>query len=369
MNEAELLYHLSLTLVPQIGDVQIGILLQYFPEPSLIFRASRKELESIPGIGSVRASSIKNFSFQQKAELELKFAQNNNIEILVKGEKGYPSKLEHCADAPHVLFYKGTVPLNRQCIVSVVGTRSPTPYGRDCVTELMSVLAQLDLVVVSGLAYGIDTIAHKEALKNRLDTVGVLGHGLDKIYPHANRQLATEMVQQGGLLTEFMQRTTPEKQNFPRRNRIVAGMADAIVVIESGTKGGSLITADIANSYNRDVLAYPGRARDPSSTGCNQLIKTNKANLITCGQDLVEFMNWLKPLPQGHPMLVDMLIELNEEEKQIMLLIAEHEPCPIDLLTGASLLKPSAVSTHLMLLEMKGLITALPGKLYSICHR
>lgn len=369
MNDKQLLHHLSLTLVPQIGDVHIGLLMQHFQEPSAIFRASRKELESIPGIGSVRAAAIKNFSSYQMAESELKFAQNKNIEILVRGEDGYPSKLEYCFDAPHVLFFKGKVPLDRQCIISVVGTRSPTQYGKDCVVELMSVLAQFDVVVVSGLAHGIDTAVHKEALRRRLDTVGVLGHGLDIIYPPANRELAAEMIQQGGLLTEFMQGTRPEKQHFPQRNRIVAGMADAVVVVESGTKGGSLITAEIANSYNRDVLAYPGRASDPCSKGCNHLIKTNRANLMTCGQDLVEFMNWLEPLSKEVKVHQDNLIGLNAEEKQIMLLIAEHEPCAIDLISGIASLSPSTVSTTLLLLEMRGLITALPGNLYNICHR
>lgn len=369
MNEAQLLHHLSLTLIPHIGDVQIGVLLQHFPEPAAVFRASRKELESIQGIGSVRAAAIKNHHPCQRAEAELVFLQQNKIDILVKGHAGYPSKLLHCADAPHVLFYKGTVPLDGRCMVSVVGTRSPTVYGKERVMELVSVLSQYNVMVVSGLAYGIDTLAHKEALKNKLSTIGVLGHGLDKIYPHANRQLAAEMVQQGGLLTEFMQGTRPEKQNFPKRNRIVAGMADAIVVVESGLKGGSLITADIANSYNRDVLAYPGRVTDASSMGCNDLIRSHKANLITCGQDLVEFMNWLGPASKKPVFQPELLMQLTEEEKQIMLLVAEHEPCAIDLLTGLSSFSPGNISAMLLLMEMKGLVTALPGKLYSICHR
>ncbi len=366
MNEAQLLHHLALTMVPQIGDVQIGILLQHFEEPAAVFRAGRKALESIPGIGSVRASAIRNFSSRQRVEKELAFVQDNKIEVLVKGQEGYPPKLEHCSDAPHVLFYKGTVPLKKQRIISIVGTRSPTPYGKDRVAELISALALYDPLVVSGLAYGIDTLAHKEAMKHDLATIGVLGHGLDKIYPHANRGLAADMVQHGGLLTEFMQGTKPEKQNFPRRNRIVAGMADAVIVVESGTKGGSLITADIANSYNRDVLAYPGRATDFSSMGCNRLIGSNKANLMTCGQDLIEFMNWQGCSPKTPSLQKDLLSELNEEERQIILLIAEHEPCAIDLLTGISSLKPSTISSLLLLLEMKGLVTVLPGKLYSV---
>jgi DNA processing protein len=169
-------------------------------------------------------------------------------------------------------------------------------------------------------------MAHKEALKNKLATIGVLGHGLDQIYPHANRELAAEMLQQGGLLSEFMQGIKPEKQNFPKRNRIVSGMADAVVVVESGEKGGSLITADIANSYNKDVLAYPGRATDPSSKGCNQLIRNHKANLITCGQDLLEFMNWAEDLPQSSKVQAPMAASLSEQEITIVSIISQHDP-------------------------------------------
>jgi DNA processing protein len=232
----------------------------------------------------------------------------------------------------------------------------------------MEVLRQYDVLVVSGLAYGIDTMAHKEALKNKLATIGVLGHGLDKIYPHANRQLADEMLEQGGLLSEFMQGVKPEKQNFPRRNRIVSGMADAVVVVESGSKGGSLITADIANSYNKDVLAYPGRVTDPSSKGCNQLIRNHKANLITCGQDLVEFLNWAEDLPKPSNVQAPLAASLSAEENAIFTLIIKNDPCPVDLLTNVSGLNPGLVAAHLLSLEMTGLITSLPGKLYGIRH-
>lgn len=183
--------------------------------------------------------------------------------------------------------------MNKKKVVSIIGTRAPTEYGKDRVVELVGVLAAHNVLVVSGLAYGIDTMAHREAVKQGIDTIGVLGHGLQTIYPFTNKSLASEMVGCGGLLTEFVHGTAPDKQNFPRRNRIVAGMADAVVVLESGEKGGSLITAGIANSYNIDVLAYPGRASDPLSKGCNNLIRTHRAGLITSGEELVEFMNWV----------------------------------------------------------------------------
>lgn len=368
MNEAEILQHLGLTLIPQVGDIQIGILLKHFGTPASVFSASAQALEEVQGIGAVRAAAIRNANLQQRVEAEWQFIQNNHIRVLVKGNQGYPPKLEHCIDAPHVLYFKGSTDLLSKRVVSVVGTRAPSPYGKDRVVELMAVLGQYDVLVVSGLAYGIDTMAHKEALKNNLPTIGVLGHGLDKIYPHANRQLAAEMLQQGGLLSEFMQGIKPEKQNFPRRNRIVSGMADAVVVVESGSKGGSLITADIANSYNKDVLAYPGRATDPSSKGCNQLIRNHKANLITCGQDLVEFMNWVEDLPKSSTAQPLMKASLSDDENAILSIVSNHDPCPVDLLTGISGINPGMVAAHLLSLEMAGLIISLPGKMYGICH-
>ena len=368
MNDAELLQHLSLTMIPQVGDIQIGILLNHFGTPLAVFNASTKALEQVPGIGAVRAAAIRNCNVQQRVEAEWQFIQKNHIRILVKGQQGYPTKLEHCIDAPHVLYYKGSSDLLNKRVVSVVGTRSPSQYGKDRVVELMAVLGQYNVMVVSGLAYGIDTVAHKEALNNTLETIGVLGHGHDQLYPHANKALAADMLQQGGLLSEFMQGIQPEKQNFPKRNRIVAGMADAVVVVESGSKGGSLITADIANSYNKDVLAYPGRATDPSSKGCNQLIRNHKANLITCGQDLVEFMNWAEDQHQSSKVQHAMKASLSDEENVILSIISHHDPCPIDLLTNLSGLNPGLVSAHVLSLEMAGLITSLPGKLYGFCQ-
>ena len=368
MNDAELLQHLSLTMIPQVGDIQIGILLKHFGSAASVLNASPKALEEVPGIGTVRAASIRNCHVQQRVEAEWRFIQKNHITVLVKGNQGYPSKLEHCMDAPHVLYYKGSSDLLNKRVVSVVGTRSPSQYGKDRVVELMAVLGQYNVMVVSGLAYGIDTLVHKEALNNRLETIGVLGHGLDQLYPHANKALAAEMLQQGGLLSEFMEGIKPEKQNFPKRNRIVAGMADAVVVVESGSKGGSLITADIANSYNKDVLAYPGRATDPSSKGCNQLIRNHKANLITCGQDLVEFMNWAEDQHQSSKVQHPMKASLSDEENVILSIISHHDPCPIDLLTNVSGLNPGLVSAHVLSLEMAGLITSLPGKLYGFCQ-
>jgi DNA processing protein len=364
MNEDLLLHHIALTRIPQIGDIHIGILLKHFSTPADIFNASKKELENISGFGSIRANQIKQFRDFDQIKREIEFVEKNHIQVLVKGFSAYPHRLEHCIDSPHILYYKGNANLNVDKIISIVGTRTPTEYGKERVAELIANLLSHEVLVISGLAYGIDTMVHKEAVKNKLSTVAVLGHGFEFLYPYANRELAESMVKNGGLLTEFTYSTKPDKQNFPRRNRIVAGMSDAVIVIESSERGGSLITADIGNSYNKDVLAYPGRAHDLHSSGCNQLIRQHKANLITCGKDLVEFMNWT---PQNIPKKViqpELFVVLENEEKIIYEIIREKEPVSIDEISYAASMKPSTIAAVILSLEMKNLVIPFPGKLF-----
>jgi DNA processing protein len=368
MNE-EVFYHLALTQVPQIGDIQIGLLLKYFEKPSCIFKANRKSLESIAGIGVIRAEAIKKFSGFKRVEEELQFIAKNKIEVLIKHTADYPSRLEYCIDSPQVLFFKGSQSLNQLRIVAVVGTRAPTDYGKERVAALIETLAQVDVLVVSGLAYGIDTLVHRDCVKHKVGTVGVLGHGLDQIYPSSNRTLASEMIHHGGLLTEFMHGTKPDRQNFPKRNRIVAGMVDAVVVIESGEKGGSLITAEIANSYNKDVFAYPGRTTDLGSMGCNQLIRTHRADLITSGAEFVEFMGWNPVAKKKKAIQAELFLLLEGTEKHLYDLILEREPIGIDELIVQTMLKPSEVSALLFSLEMRGLVSPRPGKLYAAVYR
>lgn len=365
----ELLYHLALTQVPNIGDIQIAVLLDHFGDPSAVFRANRKSLESIVGIGTVRADAIKKFNGYKSIEQELTFVVKNKIEVLVKHHEGYPGRLENCIDAPHLLFYKGNQSLNQQRIVAVVGTRAPTDYGRDRVAALIADLVTTDVMVVSGLAYGIDTLVHRDCVKYEVATIGVLGHGLDQIYPSSNRMLASEMIQQGGLLTEFMQGTKPDRQNFPKRNRIVAGMVDAVIVVESGEKGGSLITAEIANSYNKDVFAYPGRTTDLASMGCNHLIRTHRAELITSGSEFIEFMGWNPALKKKKAIQAELFLSLEGKEKELYDLVLEREPIGIEDLIVQTTLKSSEVSAILFSLEMRGLVTPRPGKLYAAVYR
>lgn len=362
-----LLHHIALTLTPNIGDVHAKVLLQaYHNDAQKIFEARKGELDKIPGIGSVRAKSIKDFNNFSRAEEELAFIEKYKIEPLVYGAEKYPKRLLNCYDAPTLLYYRGNADLNVSKTVSIVGTRNNTDYAREVIEKLMDAFAQQDILIISGLAYGVDSIAHKLSLKNQLKTVGVLAHSLDRIYPPSHTSLAREMVENGGLLTEFMSGTKPDKQNFPKRNRIVAGMTDATIVIETSMKGGSLITAELANSYNKDVFAIPGKINDSKSEGANFLIKTNKAMLITCAEDVIEQMQWqdnkkIKPKPQR-----ELFIDLTPNEETIIKILREHSPIHIDELYLKSGLSSSHVAAAILNLELQAIIHQLPGKLYKM---
>jgi DNA processing protein len=298
-------------------------------------------------------------------EQEINFLKKFGVRAIPYYEKEYPGKLKNCYDAPILLYYKGNAGLNHSRVVSIIGTRNNTEYGKEMVRSLVEDLVPFSVMVVSGLAYGVDALAHKQALKCGLQTIGVMAHGLDRIYPPAHRGLAKEMLEQGGLLTDFMTGEDPDKQNFPKRNRIVAGLADATVVIETGIKGGSMITAELANGYNRDVFAFPGRVKDPKSEGCNFLIRNNKAALITSAMDIVNFMNWeeKRVQPKLQPSLFH---EFSEEEKRIMEILSRKEIVHIDQIYSASGLRNSEVASIILNLELQNLIQSLPGKLYKI---
>lgn len=366
MDEALLKAHLSLTRIPNIGESHIQVLLQHFSNPHAVFQAKRKSLEAIPGIGQVRAQEILQFKQHQHVEKEMQFIAKNKIQVLIKGEANYPKRLLNCSDSPHVLFYKGNTSLDAKRIVAVIGTRSPTDYGKEIVLELIRTLADYDVLVLSGLAYGVDSLTHRASVHAKIPTVGVLGHGLDKIYPFVNRELAAEMLQHGGLLTEFMSGTQPDRQNFPKRNRIVAGLADVVVVVESGIKGGSLITADIANSYHKDVLAFPGRCKDTQSEGCNWLIQSNRANLICSGSDVIRFMNWDDHGRTKNAHQLRLFEELSEAERHIVEIVQENPMITMDGFAGRTTLRPSHLPGILLGLEIKGIVRVLPGNRYQV---
>ena len=362
----DLLYQIALTLVPNIGDVHAKTLVNNFGNAESIFKAKKKELEEIEGIGSVRANSIKYFTDFKIAEEEISFIEKYKITPLFITDKKYPQRLLNCYDSPVMLYYKGNADLNQSKIVAIVGTRNNNEYGKSVCEKLVENLAEQNILIVSGLAFGIDSIAHKTALKNNLKTVAALAHGLDRIYPSQNKSLAKEMIEHGGLLTDFRSKTNPDKQNFPKRNRIVAGISDAIVVIETGIKGGSLITAELGNGYNKDVFAIPGRTNDTKSEGCNYLIKNNKACLITSADDLLENMRWKEHKKTSPKKQRELFIELTQDEKIIVEILQQQQQIHIDELYIKSALSSSAVASALLTLEMQGVISSLPGKMYKM---
>jgi len=361
----DLLYQIGLTLVPNIGCVQAKILIEKYGDAESIFHAKKKELSAIENIGLVRAQRIKSFQDFSKAEEEIKFIEKYKIQTLFISEKNYPQRLLHCYDSPTLLYYRGNAVLNASKIISIIGTRSNTDYGRQVTEKLVADLKEMNVLIVSGLAFGIDAIAHKSALQNNLETVAVLAHGMHTIYPHQHKALAKEILQQGGLLTEFRKDDKPDKHNFPKRNRIVAGMSDATIVIETAIKGGSMITAELANNYNRDVFALPGRTTDSKSAGCNYLIQNNKAILYTNAQELIETLGW--QMKKQKPKLQrEIFIELTDDEKTVINILKQKETTPIDEINIRSGLNSSSVAAAILNLELQGVIIGLPGKMYRL---
>jgi DNA processing protein len=364
--DKELVYRIALTLVPNIGPVQAKILLQHY-EPCEIFTAKKSWLEKIEGIGSIRANNIHHFNDFKTAEEEIAFIEKYNIRPVFISDAAYPKRLLNCYDSPTLLYYKGDADLNASKIISIVGTRNHTEYGKHLTEKLIADLAGLNILVISGLAYGIDGIAHKAAIKNNLVTIGVLAHGLDQVYPSQHTTLAKEMLHKnGGLLTEFRNSTKPDKHNFPARNRIVAGMSDAVIVIETSIKGGSMITAELANGYNKDVFAFPGKVTDTKSSGCNYLIKNNKAVLLTEAAELLELMNWKEKDKPFAKKQKELFIELTANERAIIDILREKETVHIDEINLRSGLSSSAIAAAILNLELQNIVISQPGKRYAL---
>lgn len=360
----ELLYEVALTLIPGIGDVNAKKLIAYCGGAEAVFEEKRKNLLNIPGIGERTVESIVSQNVLQRAERELNFADRNGIRILYYLNSDYPRRLQHCYDSPVIIYCKGYTDLNVEKIVGVVGTRNVTDYGKTLTEKLIQDLVDDDVLVVSGLAYGVDTCAHKAALKNNLMTAAVLAHGFQTIYPSANASLSRKMIESGGcLLTEHISGTEPDKENFPKRNRIVSGMIDCLVVVESAAKGGALITAEIANNYDREVFAFPGRIGDTYSEGCNKIIKTNKANLLTNVDDLRYIMRWNDDR-KIQPKQMRMFREFNQEEQKVMDVFGDDNIVYLDKIITDTMLSPTKIASVLLSLEFDGILAALPGKRY-----
>lgn len=358
-------YQIAITLIPGIGDIVGKKLIAYCGGVEAVFAENESALLKIPGVGRSIVNNILGQKVLRAAEAEMEFIRKSNIQPLFYTDRKYPARLLNCEDGPLLLYYKGNTDLNASRVIGFVGTRKATAQGRLICARFIDGLKTKEVLVVSGLAYGIDSCAHKAALDSDLKTVGVLGHGLDRIYPAQNKKLAANMLNHGGLLTEFTSGTKPDRENFPKRNRIVAGMCDAIVVVESASKGGALITAGIANSYNRDVFAIPGRVNDEFSIGCNMLIKSNRAALAESSKDIAYIMGWDDVVVNVKKQR-DLFLQLTDEQKLIFEIISETKEITVDKLVVKSALPASKVAAALLMLEFEGLIQSLPGKLYKV---
>lgn len=360
----KLFFQLALTQVPLVGAVTAKQIISYCGSAEAAFRTSRKQLLKIPGIGEQTAQAIQEFRDFDRIEKEIAFLERTGIRALFYTDADYPDRLKHYPDAPVLLFMRGPASLNYQRTLAVVGTRQPSPQGIAICEEIISSLKPYDVQIVSGLAYGIDAAAHQAALQSSLPTIAVLGHGLNRIYPLSHKSLAEEMVRQsGGLLTEFLSEKGPDRENFPMRNRIVAAMSDALLVVETGARGGSMITANLANDYNKDVFAIPGRVKDPKSEGCNLLIKSHKAGLVESAEDIAYFMRWEHTQTKPPSTQGTLFADLEPKEKMILEMIRqETSPWSMDKISYHAQLPGSEIASVLLNLEFKGLVKSLPGK-------
>jgi DNA processing protein len=363
MTDQELFNLLALLKVDGVGDIMGKKLLNSFGDASAIFKAKSSQLVAVDGIGSVLLKNLKDKSVFEKADKELSFIKNNNIQVSFFQDENYPERLKHCIDAPIMIFTAGNLDFKNKRIISIVGTRQVTSYGTDFCKNLIEDLAPLDPVIVSGFAYGVDIVAHQAAMDYNLQTIGVLAHGLNQIYPRTHKKYMARMEENGGFITEFWSDSNPDKEKFVRRNRIVAGMTEATIVIESADKGGSLITANMANEYNRDVFAVPGRVTDKYSQGCNNLIKTQKANVLTCAADLIYMLNWdIKEKPKN--IQKQLFVELEPDEQKIYDFLHKKGKELLDIIAIECEIPIFKLSGILLEMELKGVIRPLPGKLF-----
>jgi len=368
MDLEKLKFRIGITLINGIGNNLAKNLIAYLGSEEAVFKETQRGLSKIPGIGSSLAKEIVNHKEALlRAEKEIEFILKNNIQYLYYADKNYPFRLKECPDAPLLLFTKTARNLNDGKFVSVVGTRRATAYGREICSQFTQALTAVpNLTIVSGLAYGIDICAHKAALNNHIPTLGVIAHGLDMIYPSIHRSIAIRMLEKGGLVTEYLSNTNPDRPNFVQRNRIIAGLSDAVVIVESGIKGGALITAGLANDYNRDVFAFPGRIHDEWSKGCNNLIRHNRAALIHSADDFIQLMGWDEALkPKETIVQTELFTTLSDEEMQIFTVIRKHpDNIHVNELSILSAMPYSKLTALLLQMEFKGLVKCLPGNVY-----
>jgi DNA processing protein len=369
MSDVSLKHKIALSLIPRIGDINARKLVSHIGSVEGVFREPYNSLIKIPGIGSGLAKYVCERSYLGMAEKEAEYITAGNIKTYFYLDNDYPYRLRQCEDSPVTFYYKGISDLNSPKILSVVGTRNASPRGKELCEKIISGLSRKypGLIITSGLAYGIDITAHKAALAAGLQTIGVLGHGFRYLYPTIHKPVAQKMLATGGLISDFLSEEMPERNNFIKRNRIIAGIADATLVVESGIKGGALITADIANSYNRDVFAVPGRPDDQWSAGCNSLIKRNKAALVETEEDIEYYMGW-KSDSKSRPVQQKLFNDLSEEERKVYECIIREGEMNIDALCRLLEMPVFKLSSLLLGMEFNGIIRCYPGNLYRICN-
>ncbi|KQW96216.1 DNA-processing protein DprA [Flavobacterium sp. Root420] len=363
MSDQELFYLLALLKVDGIGDIMAKKLLTHFGNPEAIFKVKSHQIAGIDGIGSVLLRNLKDKTVFEKANKELEFIKSNAINVSFFQDESYPDRLKHCIDSPVLIFTSGNINLKNKKLISIVGTRQITSYGMEFCKKFIEDLTPLDPVIVSGFAYGVDIVAHQLAMDNNLQTIGVLAHGLNQIYPKTHKKYIARMEENGGFITEFWSSSNPDKEKFVRRNRIVAGMTEATIVIESADKGGSLITANLANDYNRDVFAVPGRVTDKYSQGCNDLIKTQKANVLTSAADLVYVLNWDVEM-KAKSIQKQLFVSLEMDEQKIYDFLLKNGKELLDVIALQCDFPIYKISGILLNMELKGVIRPLPGKLF-----
>lgn len=364
MLHTELLHALALLKVDGIGDIVAKKLITHCGSAQAVFQTKKNALLAIDGVGEVLYKKLQDASVFQLAEKELQFVEKQNISCLYYQEASYPERLKHCIDGPLVLFQSGNIDFQNRKLINIVGTRQVTPYGTEFTKKLIADLAPLQPIIVSGFAYGVDIVAHQAAMENNLQTIGVLAHGLNQIYPKMHQKYMAKMEQNGGFMTEFWSTSNPDRENFIKRNRIVAGMCEATIVIESAEKGGSLITANIANDYNRDVFAVPGRVSDKFSQGCNNLIKTQRAHLLNSAADLIYMLNWDITEKKVKTIQKQLFVSLTEDEQKVYDYLQNKQPELMDIIALACDFPIFKISSLLLNMELKGVIRPLPGKLF-----
>lgn len=363
MSDQDLFYLLALMKVDGVGDIMAKKLLTHCGSAEAVFKTKTIQIAAIDGVGSILLKNLKDKSIFEKASQELEFIHSDQVNVSYFQDENYPDRLKHCIDSPVLLFTSGNIDLKNKKLISIVGTRQVTSYGIDFCKKLIEDLLPLDPVIVSGFAYGVDIVAHQLAMENNLQTIGVLAHGLNQIYPKTHKKYISKMEENGGFITEFWSSSNPDKEKFVRRNRIVAGMTEATIVIESADKGGSLITANLANDYNREVFAVPGRVTDRYSQGCNNLIKTQKANFLTSAADLIYVLNWdLENKPKS--VQRQLFVELNPDEECIYNFLIKNGKELLDIIALECNFPIFKISGILLNMELKGLIRPLPGKMF-----